>query len=834
MSTPISASGTLACKALDLLLAPLILTIILAAIWEAFDTHTLLLIATPVYFARNYFGGELRSHAVNLLDVSVLFLALSEIVSVLGATYQANSLPRVGEALSLLLFFYLIRFGLKRDYQRAILFSSLSLLAFCVSFGAVFMFFMQLGRLEALGFADPTDFRHTFSLFNPTGAPVGDWMTIFITLLPFPLITFLRFKSLGLERWLLLLPFLTTLAAALVTFSRGVYVAVAVFGVTASALFWVYKVAPWKRILFFNLGVLLVLSLALSLTSLLRPALTTLALFNTTSQVRSFDGRLGVWKQSAGIIRDHPWLGVGPNNFAMQYVSHKSPDAEAVFVGRAFNSFLQILIERGVLGLTAHLLLLVAFLNVARARCRAAGAATYRKAVPLLFVATYAAVVVRELSYSSMLTNQGVAVLLWLMTAYMARDEESEGRNAPTAYSMTLARPALATLLTVALAALAWASERGRTQGEAETAFRSFALHLSREEYEEAGAEVERSVALAPENAYYLAGQALLHERMVRSRVPPSQLREAAATLGEGDLAHVRAAAALYRRALELNPNDDGFYHNLGWLCWYLGQPRQAEENLRKAIEIDGTIALYHVSMGLLSEYVREPEQARREYSLALQLSPRLLDSRFFADLARSSPEEAAAISAEAAASLERRLQAGHSPLIKAKLGRLYLDRDSPERAAALLTQAAEDLPSLPYPWLHLGRLYEASEDQTAARQYYARAVFLGGSEALPWWRAGEYHYGRNQMPDALRCYRGAVEAWLRQSSEHAQRAFRVYRSRVIVADDVIPRGLLSYVGPDLNMAATALRLSSLYGEAGDEGQAEYFGALSAKFSEGR
>lgn len=392
----------------------------------------------------------------------------------------------------------------------------------------------------------------------------------------------------------------------------------------------------------------------------------------------------------------------------------------------------------------------------------------------------------------------------------------------------------LGVLSVAALTAFVWANEQYKNLERAETLFQSFTLHLGQEQYDAALIDIEQASARSPSNAYYLASEALLHERMVRNKVEPWKLSESREALTDEDLNHIRAAAALYQQALKLNPIDDSFYHNLGWLYFYLKQPQQASGNLRKAITIDGTIPLYHVSMGILLEHLREPDKALQEYSHALQLSPALLDSQFFIDFKKRAPEEAQMMMAEVTTLLERRLQTDRSPLTKAKLGKLYLNQNSRQKAAEMLSETTIELPSLSFPWFNLGYLNEISGNEEVMENYYERAVFLDGAEVLPWWRLGEYHYDRGQTPEAIRCYRRAVENWLHQSSAHARRASRVYRTRVSVSDDVIPKRLLSYVGPALDVAATARKLSFLYEEVGNDEQSRYFKALSAKLTDSK
>lgn len=403
-------------RSLDILLIPITVLIIGNAIGKFFNLDILLIIITAVYILKNIFLDGPRSLIAgpNLLDVSVFLLFGFEITSYLTSTYKPNSFYFLFELMSSILFYCLVRLNLRHAYQQVSIFILISLLGFILSCGAILTFYVQYRQLS-LYFSDLTGLRHLFSLFNPTDAPSGEWATTFLLLLPFPLILFLKFDSLGRDRWLLLCPVITILVVIAITFSRGLYLATTAFALLTSTLFYLYRCFNLKRIVFFNaltFGLLVV-----SLTPVIKPVLTTVLLFRTTSQVRSFAGRENLWKHSLGMIKEHPLLGSGSNNFPMQYVAHRGHEDDSVYAARGFNYFLQIVLEKGFIGLVVYCLLLVAFFRVSHERIRQLQDNLFLKNVTILFVTTYAALLVRDLSYSSILSNAGVQCLLWFMFA---------------------------------------------------------------------------------------------------------------------------------------------------------------------------------------------------------------------------------------------------------------------------------------------------------------------------------------------------------------------------------------------------------------------------------
>ncbi len=71
--------------------------------------------------------------------------------------------------------------------------------------------------------------------------------------------------------------------------------------------------------------------------------------------------RLYMWKSGLAMWREHPWLGVGPGGVGRSYRNYALPEAVKKSTGHVHSSPLQILVERGVVGLTAWLSIWVTF-----------------------------------------------------------------------------------------------------------------------------------------------------------------------------------------------------------------------------------------------------------------------------------------------------------------------------------------------------------------------------------------------------------------------------------------------------------------------------------------
>lgn len=827
MRVSLSANAATLSRALDVLFVPVVAFLVSLKLQEFFNVNAVLLGAALVYLLKDALlergAGAAARARLNELDYAVLFVALAELVVYAASTYRENSFYPLTEVLFLLLFYYLVRLNLRHAYQRLSLYVFVTLWGVFLAAVAAYWFLPLYGRIRSLGFTDITDFRNYIYVLNPVGVSIGEWVTVLFMMLPFPVALCVGLRRPRAARWLALAAVVAVVCAVAVTFVRGAYMGLGAFFLFASALFYYYGLFPLKRILLFN--ALAVCLTAVCLLPLARPVTTTLAVLKTTSQVRSLEGRKNIWRDSLEIIKRHPFFGVGSQNFVMQYAGYKGQRPDSAFAQRPFNYLLQIIVEKGLLGLVAYGLLLVCFYRVSHRKVRLLGDDTLQKSVVICLMAAYAAVIVRDFSDSSILSNRGVGVLLWFGFAHNAGLGGASPRpeEAPRARGLSPRLAALAALLLLAGAHYKYVGLQA-----AEESFYAFTQQASRGDFDSARASIEAAVAGSPDNAHYLSNAALLRERLLRR--PFDFASFAAPALGAEERGHVEAGIQLYRCVLELNPYDDHASHNLGWLYWLAGRRAEALEHLGRANALESDFPLYRVSLGLVREYGGETAAADEEYALALRGSPSVADSPFFTELRGRSPERAERLVAGAVSYFEEQVRRGvGGAAAKAKLGKLYL-ASHPERATRLLEEAAADLPSLSRPWANLGQLYEQGGDEARAERSYRKALFI--EQDVPTIvRLGNLHERQRRTQEAINQYRWAVSTWRGQSSTHASRVRRIYHSRFTLRDDIVPRGISVYTAPAFDMVGMCRKLSAMLRQTGNETSAAYYDKLAAEYA---
>lgn len=151
------------------------------------------------------------------------------------------------------------------------------------------------------------------------------------------------------QKPLLFVIFCLLTVTELLTFSRGGYLGLIAGALILMILIWRFLKKPTKALI----GLLVLLGLL----SLFIPAnpITSRLLSITNLQEGSNIGRIIIFKQALGVIRNHPWLGVGIGN----YSAYLEPVASYRTPIYAHNTYLDIASEMGLLALLAWLLLII-------------------------------------------------------------------------------------------------------------------------------------------------------------------------------------------------------------------------------------------------------------------------------------------------------------------------------------------------------------------------------------------------------------------------------------------------------------------------------------------
>jgi tetratricopeptide (TPR) repeat protein len=306
---------------------------------------------------------------------------------------------------------------------------------------------------------------------------------------------------------------------------------------------------------------------------------------------------------------------------------------------------------------------------------------------------------------------------------------------------------------------------------------------------------IDEAIGLWPTNARYYGWRAYLTSQNLPPTCPRS-LGGAQSVLKKEDQSAAHLAIDDYRRSLELNGRDAVAYHNLAWLEHLLGDDKGAAENWSTAVAIDPGNAVFHLSYGMFLEETGDQEEALGEYDKAIEITPSILDSQFFARFRMRSKAAAESLVDKLIEKLKKKVQQGFDPIVEARLGKLYLFRADLAQASTFLETASKKLPNLPLVWANLGEVYRMQGRTADALDCYRKVQVINGSLAGPYLRMGEVQLGEGHKLEATQNFTQAIQRWQRVTPTTAAHNNRLYVGPRQKIDDLLPTTLVWYTTP--------------------------------------
>lgn len=756
---------------------------------------------------------------IRTVDWAALALLAFEVPSFLFSQYRANS-ARASEVVATSVLAYFILRLTMREPLRAVWLAVLAGLSGAwLAFTSIQQFASGAQQLTNVGLTDFVAFRSR--LIHPiSGWVPGECFTILLLALPFATAAAAYLwkasspkrskERFGLAA-LALLPALPIVAALFLSLSRAIFWSTILFFFVACGLMAAYRVITLRTASLLLAGIFGVLLLIMASDTALYPGIFRVYAGSHTSQTRSTQGRVGIWSRSLDLMRAHPLWGVGSSNAGLMLLSSADQEETTGFASRAFSLPIQVLAEKGLSGfaLYAAFLLLAGWefhrgmrlppLQVAAssvsARMRRKGASrgntvervrlqseNAHRAMKCCFAAGLAAVLFRELTYSSLLEHALTLALALSLVALTCSANQPDGLKV---------KP-LAIVVAVVVLLLQWPYRRF---DQADAKLGEFYSQVASANFIAARESIDEAIHLWPWNARYYGWRAYLESQQLPSQCTKGSKGERH-DLSDKEKEQAQDAAEDYRRSLALNSRDAIAHHNLAWLEHLLGDDAGAARDWRESAEIDPDNAAFHLSYGMFLEESGDAKTAREQYEAAVELTPSILDSPFFAWFRNRSPQAADSMVSKSIARIEARLGRDHDPILEARLGKLYLQAGNIELAGKLLTDAAQQLPNLPLVWFNLGELNEARGDSEQALICYQRAQAIDASLARPYLRMGKIYLQTGQKDSAVHDLNLAIQRWQRNNPTTAAHNNRLYGGPIQRIDDLLPTTLVWFISP--------------------------------------
>jgi tetratricopeptide (TPR) repeat protein/O-antigen ligase len=766
---------------------------------------------------------------MRMVDGAALALLAFEIPSLLYSQVRANSVYATEVVALAVLAYFALRLLMREPIRAAWLAGLVGLGGAGLAISGILQFKDGTQQLSAVGLTVFVAFRSRFiHLFH--GWVAGECFTFLLLTLPFACAAAAYLWRIGASKKrrgrtvLALLPALPIVAVLFLSLSRAVFWSTILFFVVACGLMGIYKVISLRTASYLLGGTLAALLLIMACDAALYPGIFKAYSGGHTSQVRSTQGRIGIWNRSLELTSEHRWWGVGSSNAALSLLSSADQEETTGFASRAFSLPIQVLAEKGLVGFTVYsAFILLAGWNFHRGmrtresqnagigpppngkrksggrgneeRIRLQSENAHR-AMKCCFAAGLVAVLLRELTYSSLLEHTLTLVLAVVLVALMCSESQpDELKIKPVAIGVA-----------VVVLVFQWPYYRF---SQADEKLREFYSEVASANFSAARESIDEAIRLWPWNARYYGWRGYIESQQL-----PSQCSEhsssGASVLNDSQKQSAKQAAEDYRRALMLNGRDAVAHHDLAWIEHLLGDDASAGKEWREAVEIDPDNGAFHLSYGMFLEESGAIQASKEQYESAIELTPSVLDSPFFTRYRFRSPEAADSVVKDSINWIETKIGQGSDPILDARLGKLYLYEGNLERSEEMLEEAAQQLPNLPLVWFNLGELKEAQGDSRRALICYQRAQTIDASLTGPYLKMGEISIRNEERDNAVRDLNIAIQRWQRINPITAAHNNRLYSGPQQSIDDLLPTTLVWFISPCESSEAWSA-LSSLF-----------------------
>lgn len=724
--------------------------------------------------------GKLRQRPQNIihlkftaLDGAFVLLFLIEIASTILSPDRLRSQLSGSGIWAVILIYLFSRFYLSDTSLRQWFVHWLTLMGLISALIVITTFCTFYGIVTAAGFSGEELIPLRF-LLVPRGMLINDWGSILLAFLPFNIYSLFTLR----RHWKIApaLALLVLLIALLLTLSRGTLLSLSIFTLLffAAVIFW--KILSW-RIAVVWFGSYLLLSGVILLP--LRHTFSAIADTSPhSSQGMSAAGRIDRLSDSWALFKAHPITGIGNGSYAIESMVITNRDG-STYTRRVNNSLMQILLEKGIIGLAAYLLILGFALHSLIQRLRSPD-----KLVPALFGIGLAVLLFREMT-SSTLFEQPTCLLLFAFILRMSVSDQSK------AWACRWWGRSLFLGMIVLFSVLAFVTEAEvRLSGEQNRQM----LSLMEKGRWDAALQTADKPPVGRNNPILYANKAL--SLVLRDSLSFSIDNYAAGEpIVPDNSTGQQQALSLFQKASELSPRDPVFIHNQGWIHLLRGDTALGEEHLQQAVELAPFDPIFLVSRGVVAEHSGDSLTAVRYYARAVAASPALLDAPFYKNLSVRRPALARQVLEEARSQVQRTLTDRNNSIDKARLGRISYQIGDRTQTKTLLEEVVRHMPNLNRAWLTLGLV---QEDPTQALACFRKAQTLDQSDKLPPYYLAR-HYESVGDTIAARKYRSLA---LRNDTyfnytDYGIRTSRIYLAR-IWKNEYVPNSLLPWLTTSL------------------------------------
>lgn len=502
------------------------------------------------------------------IDLCLVIIGIAETVLYFFSTYSANSVHFPLVCLTFIFLWFCLRLWIVEINQKHLILGILTALGGVLALLTMFFFAFFWSKVSDMGFEDITQFRH---LYSPMGMLSNDWVSIMLAFLPFATASWFSLPK-PYSRFSCVVCVLISLSV-IVSFSRGAIFCLILFYFLTIILLYFYHAFKFKQLI---LGCCIWFAvLGLACIPIRSPLLTTFAVTETNSQVRSIEGRINRWKDAGELFLQNPITGVGAGNFALR-AEPISNQRESTYTGRSTNSWMQLAAEKGLVGLVVYGLFLTVWMIAMFKTLRIRQNHHIKEMICGVGVVVC---LLREATFSTFFEKPALLLLILLLSWLSVHNGLCERKIKicwKWAFLFMIPILFLSILQTLQKAAIRHNKSFVRSYEKGEDGWKN----------------LQKSLRLSPNHAvlhankgFYLLSQISGYDSLVflNSHTPDSII--------------YRAKYA-FEKAVMLNPNDAAFQCNLGTLQLATGDTVVGLQHLKLSLKLAPHQSIYHLMCG--------------------------------------------------------------------------------------------------------------------------------------------------------------------------------------------------------------------------------------------
>jgi tetratricopeptide (TPR) repeat protein len=721
-------------------------------------------------------------------DAAALLFLISQVLSVHYGIYRQNAKHYAVIAASAINLYFIFRIQgrsikLLRGFALAAL--SFGLLLSAVNLPSTAA---RLVDWKSLFGGSIVPFRAEFFLIG--GGTKIDALTMALTIITFCLITL----EIETNQYLRSLALLSACASGLVIgagVSRGVYLGTLALCTVVYLLAKVMSLSITVATRRMLVGLAFAVVIALVASHIPFTKRTTGGERALNSSTRSVEGRVQIWRDNILHMKGRTLWGVGGGNVALYEAGYMHAQAYHPFTSRTYNSVVEVFVQNGLIGALAFCCLVVGTMKACwRGLVDYEEYSNSERLVLAISAAGMIALLVSDLTNASIIRHPPVMCSFMAFAGLINSMQMRSSRLQRHAWTSTAMRPLIGLVILLTLYIGRW----GLGEMYAGVLYDNAFVAVQQKNWELALRHIVDAEGVTDCSAPYISMEGLLYERKADEGLPTTEFMSRRGSSSVPDRPDLERAVSAYQRASLCSGMDAMIHNNLGWLYAKLDEDELADKELTKAIEIEPGEGQYHLSRGLLRDKAGDKASADREYAEAIACSPSLLDSYFFYTFSKIRPSESAQV-VETSENIVENLE--DSPGKSAARGKFaYQDHDIGS-AKQQFERILLELPNLPNAWFMLGKIEEEEGNYTQAAIDFRRALFIDPMNRAALARLAIDDEGLKLDEEGLSAAEEAL--MLEDPSEHAVRSSRIYGTSPLFPNDLLPEGMLPYLGPRID-----------------------------------